>query len=110
MTAGARPRPPLRGSPPNGMQGLSSWLGPTQCGARRKVMELDVCLAVIGGHDEVPAGKQPGMALAIVLDPASLVAQREPATPGELDLEDRSPPYQPTGEEVAEAGAAAAEP
>lgn len=68
-------------------------------------MELDVN----GGHDEVAAGKHAGAALAVVLHPAGLVAQREPAATGELDLEDCSALYQPTVEQVPQAGAAAVE-
>ncbi len=70
-------------------------------------MELDARLAVRGTQSDVPAGKQPGVAFAVVFHPTGLVAQREPATLGELDLEDRSALYQPTVEDVAQAGAAA---
>ena len=52
-------------------------------------MELDLRLALPGGHLEVPAGEQPGAALAVVLYPAGLVAQWQPAAIGELDLDDR---------------------
>jgi hypothetical protein len=47
------------------------------------------------------------MPVAVVFHPASLVAQREPATPVDLDLEDRSALNQPPGEGVVQARAAA---
>ena len=39
-------------------------------------MELDLCLAVYGGHDEVPARKHSGVAFAVVFHPTGFVAQR----------------------------------
>jgi len=66
-------------------------------------VQLDLCLPVPSSHEEVPARKQPGMALAVIFHPASLVAQREPAAIGELDLEDRSILDCPSVEDVSAA-------
>jgi len=70
---------------------------------------LDLRLAVSGGHDEVPAGEQAGATLAVVLYPAGLVAQGEPAATGELDFEDHAVRDIPTVEDVSQTGAVAVE-